>query len=75
MLEINSTLLDSDRIQQFSYKIVSPVAESLYKDFVKDYLHPVGYIYSSSFAMISSVTLNIDAEDTDITINIIEDTP
>lgn len=55
----SSTLIDSDRVQQFSYTIVSPISSSLYDSFVKDYLHPVGYIRSSSYEIVSNLGLNI----------------
>lgn len=54
-----STLIDSDRVQQFSYTIVSPISSKQYDAFVADYLHPVGYIRSSSYEIVSHLQLNI----------------
>lgn len=61
-LGINSTIIDSDKVQQFAYKIISPVGEELYKSFIDEYLHPTGYIYSSSFSISSNTVLNISVE-------------
>ncbi|WEM34257.1 baseplate wedge protein [Xanthomonas phage X1] len=55
----SSTLIDSDRVQQFSYTIVSPISSSLYDSFVADYLHPVGFVRSSSYEIVSNLGLNI----------------
>lgn len=57
----SATLLDSDRIQQFAYQIVSPIAAKQYDSFVKDYLHPVGYVRSSSYEIVSDLGLNMES--------------
>lgn len=62
-LEENSTLIDSDKVQQFSYTIVSSVASKQYEAYVNDYLHPVGYIKTSSYEIVSHLALNITAGD------------
>lgn len=56
-LEENSTLIDSNKYQQYSYTIISSVPASEYNDFVQELLHPVGYIRSSSFEITSDVYL------------------
>lgn len=40
----NSVLIDSDRFQQFSYDLYSPVAKDRQRKVVDDLLHPVGYV-------------------------------
>ncbi len=62
-LEENSTLIDSDKVQQFSYSIVSSISSKQYESFVDDYLHPVGYVKSSSYEIVSNLGLNIQAGD------------
>jgi len=62
-LDENSTLIDSDKVQQFSYEIVSPISSKQYEAFVNEYLHPMGYIKTSSYEIISHLGLNITAED------------
>jgi hypothetical protein len=59
----NSTLIDSDRVQQFSYTIVSSISSKQYDSFVRDYLHPVGFVRSSSYEIVSNLGLNITAGD------------
>ena len=55
----SSTLIDSDKVQQFSYTIVSPISAKQYNEFVNEYLHPVGYIKTSSYEIVSHLNLNI----------------
>lgn len=40
----NSTLIDSDRYQQFSYDLLTAVPKRQHRSVVDDLLHPVGYI-------------------------------
>lgn len=55
----SSTLIDSYKYQQFSYTIVSPIASSQYDDFVKEFLHPVGYVRTSSYEIVAHGTLGM----------------
>jgi hypothetical protein len=54
----NSTLIDSDKYQQYSYEIISSVSPSRYISIVDDMLHPVGYVRSAVIEIESSVVLN-----------------
>lgn len=49
----NSTLIDSDKYQQFSYQLISSIPAGEYNSFVDELLHPVGYIRSNSFEIVS----------------------
>lgn len=53
----NSTLIDSDKYQQYSYEIISSVSPSRYISIVDDLLHPVGYVRSAVIEIESSVTI------------------
>lgn len=44
MLSINSTLIDSNEYQEFSYRIVSNVPSSKYIYFVDEHTHPYGFV-------------------------------
>lgn len=57
----SSTLIDSYKYQQFSYTIVSPIASSQYDSFVKEFLHPVGYVRTSSYEIVAHGTLGLSA--------------
>lgn len=41
------TVIDSNKYQQFSYEIISPVNPQRYQTVVDDLLHPVGYVKTS----------------------------
>lgn len=56
----NSTLIDSDKYQQYSYTLVSPIPAQEYNDFVSELLHPVGYIRSNSFEIVSELQLSVN---------------
>jgi len=56
----NSTLIDSDKYQQYSYTLVSPIPAQEYNDFVSELLHPVGYIRSNSFEIVSEIHLPVN---------------
>lgn len=58
VLGINSTLIDSDKYQQFSYQIVSSVPATEHDAFVDELLHPAGYIRSNSFEIMTEGTLD-----------------
>ncbi len=53
------TLIDSDKYQQFSYEVVSPVDPSRYNPVVDDLLHPVGYIRASVVELQSHVNIGL----------------
>lgn len=57
----NSTLIDSDKYQQYSYTVVSSISSKNYASFVNDLLHPVGYIWSSSYEIVSHLQLGLEA--------------
>lgn len=52
-------LIDSNKYQQFSYEIVSPVDPQRYQTIVDDLLHPVGYIKSSVIEIQSHIDIGI----------------
>lgn len=54
----NSTIIDSDKYQQYSYEIISSISPSRYLTIVDDLLHPVGYVRSAVIEIESSVVLN-----------------
>lgn len=56
----NSTLIDSDKYQQYSYTLVSPIPAQEYNEFVSELLHPVGYIRSNSFEIVSELQLQVN---------------
>lgn len=62
----NSTLIDSDKYQQYSYTIVSSVSANKYNRFVDELLHPAGYIKTSSYEIVSHVNLQLIAGDIEI---------
>lgn len=64
-LEEASTLIDSDKYQQFSYTLVSSIPASQYDDYVADLLHPVGYVRGSSIEIVSDINLELNASDID----------
>lgn len=64
-LEEASTLIDSDKYQQFSYTLVSSIPSSQYNDYVDDLLHPVGYIRGSSIEIVSEINLELNASGID----------
>ena len=61
----SSTLIDSDKYQQFSYTLVSPIAAAQYDSFVDDMLHPIGYVRNSSYEIVSEISLDPSAGDID----------
>lgn len=54
----NSTLIDSDKYQQYSYEVISSISPSRYLTIVDDLLHPVGYVRSAVIEIESSVILD-----------------
>lgn len=60
------TLIDSDKYQQFSYQVVSSIPATQYDDYVDDLLHPMGFIRTSSFEIVSGITLNLTGSDSDV---------
>lgn len=52
-------LTDSDKYQQFSYEVVSPVDPSRYNPVVDDLLHPVGYIRASVVEIQSNINIGL----------------
>lgn len=69
-LGINSTLIDSDKYQQFSYEIISSVTPSRYLDMVTDLLHPVGYVRTSIVDIVGEVQSTIDVSGSGVFTNI-----
>lgn len=59
----NSTLIDSDKYQQYSYTIVSSIAANNYDSFVSEMLHPAGYVKTSSYEIVSHLDLNLIESD------------
>lgn len=59
----NSTLIDSDKYQQYSYTIVSAISADQYNSFVNDLLHPAGYVKTSSYEIVSNLSLSLNASD------------
>lgn len=58
----NCTLIDSDKYQQFSYTLVSPIPAKEYDQFVDELLHPVGFIRNSEYAIATNDKLNLYSE-------------
>lgn len=54
-----SRLIDSDRYQQFSYAIVSPIARSAYESAVNEFLHPAGFVKFGVYEIVSEQTIQI----------------
>lgn len=54
----NSTIIDSDKYQQYSYEVISSISPSRYLSIVDDLLHPVGYVRAAVIEIESSVLLN-----------------
>ena len=54
---------DSEYYQYFSYSISSTIQEVLYKDFVKDIIHPAGFVMFSEMKMTDNVNTPIEAFD------------
>lgn len=68
----NSTIIDSDKYQQYSYEVISSINPSRYLPIVDDLLHPAGYVRSAVIEIESGVllgtpmTTNFGSEITDI---------
>lgn len=62
----NSTLIDSDKYQQYSYSVVSSVPSTSYDSFLTDMLHPAGYVRTSTFEIISNINLDLDGDDSHV---------
>lgn len=58
----NTTLIDSDVYQQFSYKIVSDVDPDRYLDLVDSLLHPVGYVRSAVIEIQNEADIDFDTD-------------
>ncbi|QFR56825.1 hypothetical protein CPT_Mendera_299 [Stenotrophomonas phage Mendera] len=54
-----STIIDSDKYQQFSYTIVSPIPADRYDAFVDDLLHPAGYIRTSTYEIYTAGEIEV----------------
>lgn len=55
----NSTVIDSDKYQQYSYEVISSISPSRYLSIVDDMLHPAGYVRSAVIEIESSVLLGM----------------
>lgn len=58
----NTTLIDSDINQQFSYRIISDVDPRRYLDLVDSLLHPVGYVRSAVIEIQNEADINLSTE-------------
>lgn len=56
-----STIIDSDKYQQFSYTIVSPIPAERYDSLVDDMLHPAGYIRTSTYEISTAGEIQVIA--------------
>jgi hypothetical protein len=65
-LEENSTLIDSDKYQQFSYTVVSQKPASEYEKFLDEWIHPAGYIRISSFELQDDLNFNLLPGDSEL---------
>lgn len=70
---VNSTLIDSDKYQQYSYTIVSSISADNYDRFVTEMLHPAGYVKSASYEIVSHIEL--DLTESDVTVGRVIEIP
>lgn len=68
MIGINSSIIDSDEYQEFSYRIVSNVPSSKYIYYVDEHTHPYGFVRVPLMLRQFDMNMNISQQESKIAI-------